>query len=298
MKRFHVHLGVQRPRSSIRFYSDCSARSPPSRSRDYAKWMIDDPRVNFAISQRGTRTGVNHLGLQADSADELAEIRARFEAADATTSSTNRTCSCCYARVDKHWVTDPQGIAWEAFHTLGTIPLFEGERAQSTSSSACGSTTEATATACCAPASAPSASTCCVSATRRQRPAAAKGACGSAMTQRAWNVLFLCTGNSARSILAEAILSGHGRRRFSRIQRGQPSRPGAVQSAARSTTSANRGFPGQGPPQQGLGRIRGAGRARDGSRDHRVRQRRRRDCPVWPGQPLTAHWGVPDPGRG
>jgi catechol 2,3-dioxygenase-like lactoylglutathione lyase family enzyme len=124
MKRFHVHLGVPDLAESILFYSGLFGMQPTVQKDDYAKWMLDDPRVNFAISHRGRAPGLNHLGLQAESAAELAGIRSQFEAADASTTIAEPNAHCCYAKGDKHWVTDPQGIAWEAFHTLDTIPLF------------------------------------------------------------------------------------------------------------------------------------------------------------------------------
>jgi catechol 2,3-dioxygenase-like lactoylglutathione lyase family enzyme len=137
MKRFHVHLGVPDLPASIRFYSDLFGTAPTVQKPDYAKWMLDDPRVNFAISHRGRTAGLNHLGVQAESADELAGIRTRFEAADATSTVDEPDAHCCYVKSDKHWVTDPQGIAWEAFHTLETIPLFGAEAAGETAAAGC-----------------------------------------------------------------------------------------------------------------------------------------------------------------
>ena len=99
------------------------AAEPARLEADYAKWMLEDPRINFAISTRGGKPGVDHLGFQTDSDDELAELKARAQAADMTLLDEGAT-SCCYARSDKHWVTDPQGIAWEHFHTLGSIRVF------------------------------------------------------------------------------------------------------------------------------------------------------------------------------
>jgi hypothetical protein len=90
---------------------------------DYAKWMLDDPRINFAISTRGGTLGVDHLGIQTDNDAELAELKARARAADLSLQAEGET-SCCYARSDKYWLTDPQGIAWEQFHTLADIPVF------------------------------------------------------------------------------------------------------------------------------------------------------------------------------
>jgi len=140
MKRFHVHLHVADLGRSIGFYSKLFAAEPTRIESDYAKWMLDDPRINFAISTRGSGTGIDHLGLQTDDEGELAELKARAAAADMALLDEGQT-SCCYARSEKHWVTDPQGIAWEHFHTLGDIPVFR-EAAP----------TEAAAAACCTPA--------------------------------------------------------------------------------------------------------------------------------------------------
>jgi catechol 2,3-dioxygenase-like lactoylglutathione lyase family enzyme len=137
MKRFHVHVGVEDIEHSVRFYSGLFGAPPMVRKTDYARWMVDDPRLNFAISQRGGRIGVNHLGLQADSAEELAGIRAQFTAADAATVKDEPGASCCYAKSDKHWVTDPQGIAWEGYHTLGEVRYFDGDAVPAVASRCC-----------------------------------------------------------------------------------------------------------------------------------------------------------------
>ncbi len=155
MKRFHVHLGVPDLAASVRFYSDLFGLPPSVEKPDYAKWMLDDPRVNFAISQRSSRIGVNHLGLQADNAEELADLRTHFAAADGATMVDEASVSCCYARSDKHWVRDPQGIAWEAFHSLGTVPLFDGDAEAAAAPASCGTLAgdnAGAATGCCAPA--------------------------------------------------------------------------------------------------------------------------------------------------
>lgn len=123
MKRFHVHLHVENLDKSIAFYSKLFAAEPTRVEDDYAKWMLDDPRINFAISTRGSRPGIDHLGVQTDDPAELAEMKARAESADMALLDEGET-TCCYARSEKHWVTDPQGIAWEHFHTLGNIPVF------------------------------------------------------------------------------------------------------------------------------------------------------------------------------
>ena len=129
MKRFHVHAHVEDLAKSVAFYSKLFAAAPARLEADYAKWMIDDPRINFAISTRGGKPGVDHLGFQTDSAEELDELKTRAESADMALLDEGST-SCCYARSDKNWVVDPQGIAWEHFHTLGDIPVFsEGSKA-------------------------------------------------------------------------------------------------------------------------------------------------------------------------
>jgi catechol 2,3-dioxygenase-like lactoylglutathione lyase family enzyme len=143
MKRFHVHLHVDDLARSIGFYSKLFAAEPTRVENDYAKWMLDDPRVNFAISTRGHKPGIDHLGLQADDPAELAELKARALAADRALLDEGET-TCCYARSEKHWVTDPQGIAWEHFHTLGDVPLFSLPAAADAASDA-----TAEAAACC-----------------------------------------------------------------------------------------------------------------------------------------------------
>ncbi len=151
MKRFHVHVSVESLPASIRFYSKLFAAEPAVLKDDYAKWMLEDPRLNFAISQRGGGIGVNHLGLQTDSDDELEALHTQLREADVATQA-ERDIACCYARSNKVWVTDPTGIAWETFHTLGTVPTFNEEPVQTT------------ATACCEPAAAQSDSACCAPA--------------------------------------------------------------------------------------------------------------------------------------
>ena len=162
MKRFHVHLHVQDLDQSIRFYSRLFASEPARVEADYAKWMLDDPALNFAISTRGAETGIDHLGIQTDDPAELAAMKARAEAADMALLDEGET-TCCYARSEKHWVTDPQGIAWEHFHTLGHIPVFR-EAADESGASCCAPGTPAVA-----PASA-DAPACCTPAAPRGKP--------------------------------------------------------------------------------------------------------------------------------
>jgi len=136
VKRFHVHAHVEDLQASIAFYSQLFASEPTRVESDYAKWMLEDPRINFAISTRGSKPGVDHLGIQTDTEDELAELKARAQAADMTLLDEGAT-SCCYARSEKYWVTDPQGIAWEHYHTLGNIPVFSEKSKQANEDSAC-----------------------------------------------------------------------------------------------------------------------------------------------------------------
>jgi hypothetical protein len=145
MKRFHVHVAVENLAESVRFYSALFATEPTVSKSDYAKWMLDDPRINFAISTRSGKIGVDHLGFQVDDVGELAELKARAESADLALLDQGET-SCCYARSDKHWVTDPQGIAWEHFHTLGDIPVFSERKNEANAEK-----TSTDASACCAP---------------------------------------------------------------------------------------------------------------------------------------------------
>jgi lactoylglutathione lyase len=143
MKRFHVHVHVADLERSVAFYSRLFAAAPTRHEADYAKWMLDDPRINFAISMRGGATGVDQLGFQAEDAQELGELKQRAQDADATVLDEGET-TCCYAHSAKHWVTDPQGIAWEHFHTMNDIAVFSERDAQAATSPA------AAAGGCCA----------------------------------------------------------------------------------------------------------------------------------------------------
>jgi catechol 2,3-dioxygenase-like lactoylglutathione lyase family enzyme len=141
MKRLHVHVAVHDLKQSIRFYSALFAAEPTVRKDDYAKWQLEDPRVNFAISSRGAKAGVDHLGIQAENAIELEELGVRLAQADVTVTA-QKGASCCYARSDKYWTLDPQGVAWESFHTLESVPVFGADTASEARQQS----------ACCAPA--------------------------------------------------------------------------------------------------------------------------------------------------
>ena len=125
MKCFHVHGGVDDLDKNIAFYSSMFGQKPSVVRDDYAKWMLDDPRINFAISNRGLPNGVDHLGFQTETANELTALRTQTASADLESREDGVT-NCCYAKSDKYWITDPQGIAWETFLTLGDIPAFAG----------------------------------------------------------------------------------------------------------------------------------------------------------------------------
>ncbi|MDP1693484.1 MAG: ArsI/CadI family heavy metal resistance metalloenzyme [Burkholderiaceae bacterium] len=155
-KRFHVHLHVDNLAQSIAFYNQLFAAPPARQESDYAKWMLDDPRVNFAISTRGHAAGIDHLGIQTDNADELASLRARAQAADLALTDEGQT-TCCYARSEKHWITDPQGIAWEHFHTLANVPVFSESPKGDNAGACCTPATRGTPVA----AAAETASRCC-----------------------------------------------------------------------------------------------------------------------------------------
>lgn len=144
MKRFHIHIGVNNLDDSIRFYNALFGAEPVKVKSDYAKWMLEDPRINFAISTRADTHGVEHLGIQVDNAAELVELRKQFSEANISTHSDGET-SCCYAKSEKTWVNDPNGIAWEAYHTMQDVQFFSGEKA--TESSCCDN--DAKKTGCC-----------------------------------------------------------------------------------------------------------------------------------------------------
>ncbi len=125
MKRLHLHVAVDDLAQSVRFYSTLFVAQPTVLKDDYAKWMLDDPRVNFAISMRDSTPGVEHLGIQVDSADELAEVYGRLRQADTPVLEEGHT-TCCYAKSEKSWVTDPAGLSWEVFHTYDGSATYGG----------------------------------------------------------------------------------------------------------------------------------------------------------------------------
>ena len=147
MKRFHLHLNVDDLAANVGFYSKLFGAAPTRLESDYAKWLLDDPPVNFAISNRRPGTGIDHVGIQTDDAAELAAMQASARAADLALRDAGEG-TCCYARSEKHWITDPQGIAWEHFHTLADIPMFS-ESASAVPGTTPVSVPAAAANACC-----------------------------------------------------------------------------------------------------------------------------------------------------
>lgn len=165
MKRLHVHVSVDNLNNSIKFYSGMFGTEPTVVKPDYAKWMLEDPRINFAISHRGAAIGLNHLGIQVESDGELGDMRARLTSLQPDVEM-EEDVACCYAKSDKYWVTDPSSIPWETFHTLDTIPVFgESTKTSPGTEVFCVplSATKAKADApCCKPASsAKQGATCC-----------------------------------------------------------------------------------------------------------------------------------------
>lgn len=148
MKRLHVNVSVSDIEASVRFYATLFATEPTVRKADYAKWMLDDPRVNFAISTCGAAPGIEHLGIQVESADELADVYARLQRAGGASLDEGET-TCCYARSTKQWIEDPQGVAWEAFLTHGESAGYGHERPAVSGQAADPAAVPASTTRCC-----------------------------------------------------------------------------------------------------------------------------------------------------
>lgn len=154
MKRLHVHVGVADLDNSIRFYSTLFRTEPSVTKNDYAKWMLEDPRVNFAISSGNAHKGIEHLGIQVESQEELVDVYDRLKAADRPVVEEGST-TCCYAKSEKSWISDPDGVVWEAFHTTGDATVY-GSNPELAALSA-----NAAAETCCAPAMPERTATCC-----------------------------------------------------------------------------------------------------------------------------------------
>jgi catechol 2,3-dioxygenase-like lactoylglutathione lyase family enzyme len=137
MKRLHIHIGVDSLDEAVRFYTTLFGADPIKMKPDYAKWLLDDPRVNFAVSTRVQSKGVDHLGIQVEQETELTELRERLKAGELTAADQGETV-CCYARSEKSWIQDPAGIAWEAYRTMEDAEIFSGSA-------------DPSQTACCTP---------------------------------------------------------------------------------------------------------------------------------------------------
>jgi catechol-2,3-dioxygenase len=149
MKRFHIHVGVKDLEHSINFYSTLFGQQPTKVKDDYAKWMLEDPRINFAISTRSGKEGVDHLGMQVDESNELTVISERLKKADLGVFDEGST-TCCYAESSKAWVKDPAGIAWETYHTMSDAETFNGKtKAETSASACCAPKVTTTKTSCC-----------------------------------------------------------------------------------------------------------------------------------------------------
>jgi catechol-2,3-dioxygenase len=145
MKRFHIHVGVKDLDKSVQFYSTLFGQKPTKLKGDYAKWMLEDPRINFAISTLTNTTGVDHLGIQVDEQRELEELTERLKKADLGVHSEGET-TCCYAKSDKAWVEDPAGVAWEAYRTMADADVFK-EKAEAAAD--CCPTDDTSEASCC-----------------------------------------------------------------------------------------------------------------------------------------------------
>lgn len=146
MKRFHIHVGVKDLEKSIKFYSVLFGQQPAKRKPDYAKWMLDDPRLNFAISTRTETAGVDHLGIQVEQESELEEITERLKKADLGVYDEGEA-TCCYAKSSKAWVSDPAGVPWEAYRTMADAEVFSEKAEVQDEGSCCGPSDSQTS--CC-----------------------------------------------------------------------------------------------------------------------------------------------------
>ncbi|MBL7715528.1 MAG: VOC family protein [Bdellovibrionales bacterium] len=145
MKRLHIHVGVKDIEKSVQFYSTLFGQKPSKLKSDYAKWMLEDPRINFAVSTLTGTTGVDHLGIQVDEPKELEELTERLKNADLGVSEEGET-TCCYAKSDKAWVEDPAGVPWEAYRTMADVEVFKEKGAEA---SECCPTDDGSQTGCC-----------------------------------------------------------------------------------------------------------------------------------------------------
>lgn len=150
MKRFHIHVGVKDLNNSVQFYSSLFGQKPTKVKEDYAKWMLDDPKINFAISTKSGQEGLDHLGMQVDEESELTEVSTRLKNADLKVFGEG-SATCCYAESTKAWVKDPSGIAWETYHTMADAEVFGESKPEVKTpvATSCGTPKSSSAKSCC-----------------------------------------------------------------------------------------------------------------------------------------------------
>lgn len=136
MKRLHIHVGVTDLEKSVEFYSTLFGQKPVKLKNDYAKWLIDDPSVNFAISTQSQEVGVNHLGIQVETPAELAEITGRLKKADLGVYDEGET-TCCYSQSNKAWVSDPAGVPWETYQNMADVEVYSRPKTEDSGASCC-----------------------------------------------------------------------------------------------------------------------------------------------------------------
>lgn len=148
MKRFHMHVGVKNIKDSVQFYSTLFGQSPTKLKEDYAKWMLEDPRLNFAISTRTNTDGLDHIGIQVENAEELSEITERLKKADLKLFDEGET-TCCYSESKKAWVKDPSGLAWEAYQNMADAEVFSEKPKEAKPETSCCAPAATTKSSCC-----------------------------------------------------------------------------------------------------------------------------------------------------
>ncbi len=277
MKRMHVHVGVEDLEQSTNFYSALFAAQPTVVRSDYAKWMLDDPRVNFAISTRGKQPGLDHLGIQVEDKAELHEVYARLRIAEGAVIEQGQT-SCCYAKSEKSWIDDPSGIAWEAFHTTGESTDYGDGSGENRARIA-------REKSCCAPRAASGAP---------RTSARFLGSVSASVEQ---------TGPTTCSSYVPEIQPGPSWRRrysivkdaerFMRFPAGSHPKGQVNPNALRLLRRMN--YDVSGMRSKSWTEFTGPGAPKLDFVFTVCDSAAAETCPVWPGQPMTAHWGVPDP---
>ena len=302
MKRMHVNLSVTDLDQSIAFYNALFASKPSVLKPDYAKWMLDDPRLNFSITTRGTLKGIDHLGIQVEDDAELGEVYERLASADAPTIEEGET-TCCYANSEKSWIFDPDSIAWETFLTRGESTVTAATRS--------GRKTRPRPAAFARRPRMRNRSPVAVSGyrsfdadfnrfvtftrysvARLSKPPSPEK---TYMGDRKYNLLFLCTGNSARSQIAECLLNRYGSGKFTGYSAG--SHPSdEIHPLTHWVLQQNNYLTDRLRPKD-WSEFAEPGAPQMDFVFTVCDKASAETCPVWPGQPMTAHWGTADPAR-